>query len=99
TARRDRRIHVPSCRRWPSGLVATQIEDEQSNMETCHEIAYRCSRACRADCGPDPHHPPASGAGVPGKLVLRSYRLLIEDKLRSDPKVSQFEFDLRSGRP
>jgi hypothetical protein len=40
-------------------------------METCHEIAYRCSRLDRADCGPDAHYPRASGAGIAGELVIR----------------------------
>jgi len=71
TAWQDRKIHVSSRRRWPSGLGARQIQDEKSNMEMCHEIAYRCSRLDRADCGPDAHYRRASGAGIPGELVIR----------------------------
>src|SRR5262245_6012103 len=56
--------------------------------ETCHEDLYRCSRLGDADCHPDVRACEC-GAGVPGELLIRLERLLI-DKLRSA---------LRSGRP
>src|SRR6516225_9885919 len=54
-------------------------------METCHEIAYRCSRAGRADRGPDVYPACERGASVPGELVIRV--LLIETTCHQQPKV------------
>src|SRR5262249_20240018 len=71
TAWRERRVHVFKRKRWPSGPFAPQKPGRQSHIGTGPEIAYRCSRLDRADCGPDAHHPRASGAGIPGELVIR----------------------------
>jgi hypothetical protein len=51
--------------------------------EMCHEDVYRCSRLGRADCHPDVCACEC-GAGVPGELVIRLERLLI-DKLDQQP--------------
>jgi hypothetical protein len=54
-------------------------------METCHEDAYRCSRLGHADCGADVHSARERGPDVPGELVIRLQRLLIE-RTESDHK-------------
>ena len=51
------------------------------NKEMCHEDPYRCSCLGGPDCDPD-LRACECGAGVPGELVIRLERLLI-DTLRS----------------
>jgi hypothetical protein len=92
TAWRHVRMHIAGIGAGLSVAAPTQIKDDGPQEEMCHEEDYRCSRTGRPDFDPDIQRGCECGAGVPGELVIRLERLLIEDKLRSGSPI--FRSDL-----
>jgi hypothetical protein len=76
-----------------------EIKDDGPQKEMCHEDPYRCSRLGRADCHPDVHPACERSPGVPGELLIRLERLLIEGKHRSASRSSGLSCEVAGPAP